>query len=327
MPSNLRIAEAPPPMPDFAGDEARWDAVRRRDAAADGAFLYAVRTTGVYCRPSCAARLPNRDNVCFFDDADEAERAGFRPCKRCRPRDADLATRPLADRIAALDWSGLADDLDVHGCATTPALLTAAECAALAGLYDADAPFRSRVVMARHGFGQGEYRYFAYPLPPSVAELRTALYPPLAETANRWNGMLGVDARYPATHRDYLDRCHAAGQTRPTPLLLRYGPGDYNCLHQDLYGEHIFPLQVAILLSRPGRDFTGGEFVLTEQRPRRQSRAEVVSLTQGEAVILPVRHRPVEGARGPYRVTMRHGVSRLRSGRRHTLGVIFHDAR
>jgi hypothetical protein len=180
--------------------------------------------------------------------------------------------------------------------------------------------------MGRHGFGRGEYRYYAYPLPDLVATLRQGLYPPLAAIANRWNATLGEPVRYPPDHADYLARCHAAGQTRPTPLVLRYGEGDYNCLHQDLYGAEVFPLQVAVLLSEPGRDFTGGEFVLTEQRPRMQSRAEVAPLTQGDALIFPVHHRPVTGSRGPYRVNLRHGVSRLRSGRRHTLGVIFHDA-
>jgi hypothetical protein len=205
--------------------------------------------------------------------------------------------------------------------------LTAEQCAALAQTYASDAPFRSRVVMARHGFGRGEYKYFAYPLPEPVAVLRAALYPPLAEIANRWNEAMAIDLRYPQEHASYLARCRKAGQTKPTPLLLQYGAGDYNCLHQDLYGEHVFPLQVTVLLSRPGEDFTGGEFVLTEQRPRMQSRAEVVPLAQGEAVIFPVHHRPVRGTRGIYRVNMRHGVSRLRSGHRHTLGIIFHDAK
>jgi hypothetical protein len=230
-------------------------------------------------------------------------------------------------RVAALDWDAIGASLDAHGCATTPALLGARDCAALARLYGSDAPFRSRVVMARHGFGRGEYKYFAYPLPDIIAALRDALYVPLAIIANRWNEVLGIATRYPAEHAAYLKRCHQAGQTRPTPLLLQYGEGDYNCLHQDLYGEHVFPLQVTILLSRPGADFSGGEFVLTEQRPRMQSRAEVVPLAQGEAVIFPVHHRPVQGTRGVYRVNMRHGVSRLRAGARHTLGIIFHDAK
>ncbi len=224
------------------------------------------------------------------------------------------------------DWDRVAADLDAQGSAVIGPLLTADDCAAVAGLYSHDAPFRSRVIMARHGFGRGEYKYFAYPLPEIVGALRTALYPPLAMIANRWNETLGIATRYPAAHADYLARCHQAGQSRPTPLLLQYGAGDYNCLHQDLYGEHIFPLQATVLLSRPGKDFTGGEFVLTEQRPRMQSRAEVVPLQQGEAVIFPVHHRPVAGTRGIYRVNMRHGVSRLRGGRRHTLGIIFHDA-
>ena len=220
----------------------------------------------------------------------------------------------------------IARDLDVHGCALLPRLLDAQACEAVAAWYEEPALFRSTVVMARHGFGRGEYRYLAYPLPEPVAGLRASLYPPLAEIANRWNEALGEPARFPSDHAEFLARCHAAGQTRPTPLLLRYGPGDYNCLHQDLYGEHVFPLQVAILLSEPGRDFEGGEFVLTEQRPRMQSRVEVCPLRQGDAVIFPVRQRPVRGGRGVYRVTLRHGVSRLRAGRRHTLGIIFHDA-
>jgi uncharacterized protein len=237
-----------------------------------------------------------------------------------------LAPPALAARIAALDWAGVAAALDAHGCATTGALLAPEQCAALAQSYASDDLYRSRVVMARHGFGRGEYKYFAYPLPETIALLRDALYPPLSDIANRWNEGMGIDLRYPGDHASYLARCHAAGQRRPTPLLLQYGPGDYNCLHQDLYGDLTFPLQVAFLLSRPGVDFTGGELVLTEQRPRMQSRAEVVPLAQGEGVIFPVHHRPVRGSRGTYRVNMRHGVSRLRSGRRHTLGVIFHDA-
>jgi hypothetical protein len=233
----------------------------------------------------------------------------------------------LPARVAALDWPAITAALDAHGCATTGPLLTTQECTVLAANYDRDPLFRSRIVMARHGFGRGEYKYFAYPLPDDVAALRSAFYPRLATIANRWNDQMGVATRYPDEHAAFLARCHEAGQTRPTPLLLQYGAGDYNCLHQDLYGEHVFPLQVAVLLSRPGHDFTGGEFVLTEQRPRMQSRAEVVPLIQGEGVIFPVHHRPVQGGRGIYRVNMRHGVSRLRTGRRHTLGLIFHDAR
>ncbi len=224
-----------------------------------------------------------------------------------------------------IDWADAAAALDRDGYAVLGALLPPDQCRALAALYDDDARFRSRVVMARHGFGQGEYKYFANPLPEPVARLRTALYPPLAAIANRWNATLGIAARYPDAHAAYLERCHRAGQTRPTPLLLRYGAGDYNCLHQDLYGEHVFPLQATILLS-DARDFAGGEFVLVEQRPRRQSRAEVVPLGQGDGVVFPVRERPVEGTRGAYRTIMRHGVSRIRAGHRMTLGLIFHDA-
>jgi len=229
--------------------------------------------------------------------------------------------------VASLDWTRIADELDTYGCATTGPLLTQAQCIALAGMYNEDSLFRSRIVMARHGFGRGEYKYFAAPLPDIVADLRTRLYPPLAEVANRWNSALGIDTKFSDAHGEFLRRCHDAGQTRPTPLILKYGPGDYNCLHQDLYGEHVFPLQVAFLLSEPVRDFTGGEFVLTEQRPRMQSRPEVVPLRQGEGVIFAVNQRPVQGSRGWYRVTLRHGVSRIRSGERYTMGIIFHDAR
>jgi len=232
----------------------------------------------------------------------------------------------IAERVAALDWQTISKRLDSDAYGLVPALLTRDECQELAALYALDKGFRSRVVMARHNFGRGEYKYFAYPLPRLVADLRTALYPPLAAIANRWNEALGLDIRYPTTHEAYLARCHAAGQTRPTPLMLQYGPGDYNCLHQDLYGEHVFPLQAAFLLTAPDDDFTGGEFVLTEQRPRMQSRAQVVPLRRGDGVIFPVRHRPVQGKRGAYRVNVRHGVSQVRSGRRQTLGIIFHDA-
>jgi uncharacterized protein len=232
-----------------------------------------------------------------------------------------------AARVAAIDWTKATNDLDGQGCAVLKGLLTADECQALVALYPEDKIFRSRVVMGRHGFGRGEYKYFSYPLPHPIAELRTALYAGLQPIAIRWNEAMDIDIRYPESHEAFLARCHNAGQLRPTPLLLQYGEGDYNCLHQDLYGEHVFPLQVAILLSEPDRDFEGGEFVLTEQRPRMQSRAEVVPLRQGDGVAFAVHVRPVKGTRGFYRVNMRHGVSRLRSGGRHTVGVIFHDAR
>jgi hypothetical protein len=239
-------------------------------------------------------------------------------------------TAPCADSVEALldgaSWDAVEQQLDGEGCAVLERLLDGDECATLADSYAHESLFRSRVVMARHGFGRGEYQYFAYPLPPRVAALRAALYARLAPIANRWSATLGSDVVYPATHAEFLARCHAAGQVRPTPLLLQYGADDYNCLHQDLYGEHLFPLQVAILLSRPGIDFTGGELVLTEQRPRMQSRPLVLALEQGDAAVFAVRHRPVQGARRPYRVTMRHGVSRVCTGSRHTLGIIFHDA-
>lgn len=231
-----------------------------------------------------------------------------------------------ASQVAALDWPRIDAELAERGCATTGAIFTPEQCAALVAMYDEGERFRSRVVMQRHGFGQGEYQYFAYPLPVKLAAWRSALYERLAPLANAWAAAMGQPGDYPPQHAAYLARCHAAGQQRPTPLLLRYGEGDYNCLHQDLYGELQFPLQLTVLLSAPGRDFTGGEFVLTEQRPRMQSRAEVVPLAQGEAVVFAVNQRPVTGTRGSYRVTMRHGVSRVRTGRRHTLGLIFHDA-
>jgi hypothetical protein len=225
-----------------------------------------------------------------------------------------------------MDWSAVALDLDAQGWALLPDLLTSGECDDVAGFYDAEDVFRSKVVMARHGFGNGEYRYFSYPLPALVQDLRTALYPRLSPIANRWSERLRLDARFPAAHEEFVDLCHREGQTRPTPLLLRYGEGDYNCLHQDLYGERVFPLQVATLLSQPGDDFEGGEFVMTEQRPRMQTRAAVVPLTKGDAVAFAVNHRPVAGVRGDYRVVLRHGVSKIRRGHRHTLGIIFHDA-
>jgi uncharacterized protein len=234
---------------------------------------------------------------------------------------------PGAHSRETIDWPRIGQELDQFGHAVAPKLLMTSECADIAALYQNDALFRSRVVMARHNFGSGEYKYFAYPLPAPIVALRAALYPPLAAIANRWHEALGLKPRFPAEHAAFLERCHRAGQTRPTPLLLRYGPGDYNRLHQDLYGEHVFPLQATVLLSAPGHDFAGGEFVLTETRPRTQSRAEVVPLTQGDAVLFAVNHRPVASARGVSRVAMRHGVSRLRSGHRTTLGLIFHDSR
>jgi hypothetical protein len=233
---------------------------------------------------------------------------------------------PAATRVHRVDWAAVEAALNARGCAVIDSLVDPADCASIASLYDHDSRFRSRVVMARHGFGRGEYRYFAHPLPPLVAALRTALYPHLAPIANRWHAALDIDTRFPVDHETFLERCHAAGQTRPTPLLLQYGPGDYNCLHQDLYGAHVFPLQVVVLLSQPGRDFEGGELVMTEQRPRMQSRPMVVPLAQGDAAVIAVHHRPVHGTRGTYRVNLRHGVSEVREGRRHTLGIIFHDA-
>jgi hypothetical protein len=232
----------------------------------------------------------------------------------------------VRDVMRELDWDHIGGELDAAGCAVVPGVLPDEACDELAALYDRDDRFRSRVIMARHGFGRGEYKYFAHPLPGAIARLRSALYAPLSAIANRWNEAMNVDVRYPDDHAAFLKTCHDDGQTRPTPLLLRYGEGDYNCLHQDLYGQHVFPLQMTVLLSRPGRDFTGGEFVLTEQRPRMQSRAEVVPLDRGDGVIFPVQRRPVQGTRGTYRVALRHGVSRIRSGRRHALGIIFHDA-
>jgi hypothetical protein len=232
----------------------------------------------------------------------------------------------LAGRVASIDWERVSSALDARGNATIEHLLAPAECRALAELYADDSAFRSRVVMAQHGFGRGEYKYFRYPLPGIVAGLRAAIYARLAPTANRWHSAMGLRVRFPEEHAVYIERCHAAGQRRPTPLLLRYDADDYNCLHQDVYGEQVFPLQIAILLSEPDRDFTGGEFVLTEQRPRMQSRPEVVPLRQGDAVVFAVHQRPAQGTRGVYRVNLRHGVSRVRSGRRHTLGIIFHDA-
>jgi uncharacterized protein len=242
------------------------------------------------------------------------------------PSSAPAFSPALEQRLAALDWAAMARDLDSQGHAVIPALLSTEQSQALQALYDEDHRFRSRVIMARHGYGRGEYQYFQYPLPGLIEGLRRAVYPHLVPIANRWNEVMAIPVRYPETHEAFLTRCHQAGQVRPTPLLLKYVAGDYNCLHQDLYGEHVFSLQLAVLLSQPGQDFTGGEFVLTEQRPRMQSRVEVVPLQQGDAVLFAVHHRPVQGSRGFYRVNMRHGVSRLHTGKRYTAGVIFHDA-
>ena len=238
----------------------------------------------------------------------------------------DLASDDLSLRLARIDTSALEGDLEAQGWSALPDLLTAHQCDDVAGLYGEEEGFRSRVVMARYGFGRGEYRYFTYPLPSLIQQLRTALYPHLAQVANQWHERMGMNARFPTSHPEFIARCATAGQSRPTPLLLQYGPGDYNCLHQDLYGEHVFPLQVAVLLSEPLHDFTGGEFVLTEQRPRMQTRAAVVPLTKGDAVVFAVNNRPVHGTRGDYRVKLRHGVSKIIDGHRHTLGIIFHDA-
>jgi hypothetical protein len=231
-----------------------------------------------------------------------------------------------AASFKSFNWDAIHVELDAYGAAVIGPLLSPYQCKTLIHSYDNEDLYRSRVVMACHGFGRGEYKYFAYPLPSVIAELRKSLYPYLVKIANRWNEAMGVDVRYPAEHEAFKARCQAAGQTKPTPLILKYDAGDYNCLHQDIYGEHVFPLQIAVLLSKPGDEFAGGEFTLSEQRPRMQSRVEVVSLGQGMGVIFPVHHRPVQGTRGSYRVTMRHGVSRIRSGQRFTMGVIFHDA-
>jgi uncharacterized protein len=233
----------------------------------------------------------------------------------------------ILGRIKSADWNQVAGNLNAQGCATIEKLLNPSQCEELGGLYPKEDVFRSKIVMAAHGFGSGEYKYFKYPLPDMVSALRTSIYAHLAPIANQWNEAMGIDAQFPANHEEFISRCHQAGQRRPTPLLLRYKAGDYNCLHQDLYGEHVFPLQLTVLLSEPGRAFAGGEFVLTEQRPRMQSRPEVVPLSQGDAVVFAVHYRPVQGSRGVYRVNLRHGVSRLRSGHRTTLGIIFHDAK
>jgi hypothetical protein len=236
------------------------------------------------------------------------------------------SSKSIGTRFKTIDWERVSKDLDAQGSATIERLLSPDECQALGGLYQKDEIFRSRVVMVRHGFGRGEYKYFSYPLPDLIAGLRITIYPHLVPIANRWTNAMGIDVHYPEKHADFIERCHQAGQVRPTPLLLQYGADDYNCLHQDLYGEHVFPLQLTILLSKPDKDFAGGEFVMTEQRPRMQSRPIVVPLGQGDAVVFAVHNRPVQGTRGAYRVNLRHGVSRIRSGHRYTVGIIFHDA-
>lgn len=304
-------------------DDARWTAVSTRDRSADGLFFTCVKTTGVYCRPSCAGR-PGRRNVVFAATAREAERAGFRPCKRCRPD--RLVLCDLAARLGAIDWPRAEMALDAEGFARLGRLVSDEEGAALAAAYAGNEGFRSTVDMGRHGFGAGAYRYFADPSPPIIAALRRGLYERLAPLASRWRTRLGGTGAYPKSHDAYRAVCAAAGQTKPTPLLLSYGPGDYNRLHRDIYGSETFLIQVAILLSEPRKDFEGGEFVLAERRPRMQSRVHVVPLEKGDAVAFAVNLRPVAGARGDYRAEMRHGVATIQSGRRMTLGVIFHDA-
>lgn len=308
------------PYPD---DDARWAAVAARDASADGAFWCCVATTGVYCRPSCAGR-PHRRNVSFAATRIEAARAGYRPCKRCRPE--RLVSGPVAARIAGVDWPRVRAALDRDGWAPLGALLSEQECGALIAGYDDEARYRSRVVMARCGFGEGEYKYYAETAPETVRALRAALYPAFVPLAEEWAERLGAPRAFPAAHEDYVAVCAAAGQRRPTPLILKYGPGDYNRLHRDLYGAEVFPIQVAILLSEPGKDFDGGAFVLAEQRPRRQTRVETVPLRRGDAVAFAVHDRPVPGAKGVYRAGMRHGVATVRAGARYALGLIFHNA-
>ncbi|MBB5517795.1 2OG-Fe(II) oxygenase [Amphiplicatus metriothermophilus] len=314
----LRLAADP-----YPDDDARWAACLARDARAEGAFWVCVATTGVYCRPTCAGR-PLRKNVTFVRARREAERAGYRPCKRCRPE--RHVAGPVSHRIADVDWARVEAGLDVEGWAGLGALLSKAECRMLIEAYDDEARYRSRVVMARHGFGRGEYRYYADPAPEPIAGLRAQLYPRLAAIAEKWAEAAGAPRRYPRDHEAYRRACAAKGQTRPTPLILKYGPGGHNRLHQDLYGEEVFPIQVVVLLSEPGRDFEGGAFVLTEQRPRMQTRVEVVPLRRGEAVAFAVNDRPVAGKRGVHRARMRHGVASVTAGARYALGIIFHDA-
>ncbi|WP_428409381.1 2OG-Fe(II) oxygenase [Hyphococcus sp.] len=319
MAANLRLVRPPQ-----GNDEARWAAVARRDSSADGSFWSCVKTTGVYCRPSCAGR-PKRENVFFVESRADAEAAGFRPCKRCRPD--RFVAGSLSERIDAIDWPRVHDALNAQGWAALGRLLSDEDCASLIDGYSDDERYRSTIVMRRHGFGEGEYRYFSYKPPEVVSTLRTRAYEKLAPLANEWSAaMKEKGLAYPASHEAYRRRCAAAGQTRPTPLILKYGLGDYNRLHQDLYGGETFPVQIAVLLSQPGKDFSGGEFVMTEQAPRRQSRAVVAPLEKGSAIAFAVNDRPVEGAHGIYRVKMRHGVSVVTEGERYCLGVIFHDA-
>lgn len=308
----------------FDSDAVRWEAVRNRDRNADGQFWSCVKTTGVYCRPSCAGR-PLRKNVFFVDSRAAAEAAGYRPCKRCRPE--RFVSGAISTRIKNVDWAHARERLNLEGWAPLGRLLSDEECAALIREYEDKDLYRSTVVMRRHGFGEGEYRYFKDPLPNLITQLREDIYAHLAPIANEWAKAMSSNATdYPERHATYRKLCALKGQRRPTPLILKYGPGDYNRLHQDLYGGEVFPIQIAILLSEPGKDFDGGEFVMTEQTPRRQSRAIVAPLKKGDAIAFAVNERPVGGARGTYRVKMRHGVSEIRAGGRYTLGVIFHDA-
>ncbi|WP_425408711.1 2OG-Fe(II) oxygenase [Hyphococcus sp.] len=318
MPASLKLVHSENEL-----EARRWKAVERRDVDSNGEFWTCVKTTGVYCLPSCAAR-PLRKNVIFADTRRAAEDAGYRPCKRCRPE--RYVQGGLAERIERIDWERAGAVLNAEGWAPLGRMLNDEECRQLIGSYDEDERYRSTVVMRRHGFGEGEYRYFNETAPRIVAELRARFYEKLAPLANQWAGKLGRETGFPVRHAAYLKHCAKAGQARPTPLILKYGPGDYNRLHQDLYGDEVFPLQIALLLSAPGKDFTGGEFVMTEQTPRRQSRAIVAPLEQGDAIAFAVNERPAEGARGIYRVKMRHGVSEVRTGSRYCLGVIFHDA-
>ena len=307
-----------------ADDDARWEAILRRDASANGAFWSCVKTTGVYCLPSCAGR-PLRKNVEFKLTRAEARAAGYRPCRRCKPD--RYVSGDLQSRVNEIDWAQATRALDANGWAPLGRLLADDECSSLIYGYDEVERYRSTVTMRRHGFGEGEYRYFNDAPQAIVAGLRMRLYERMVPLANAWREQLNSAApAFPASHRDYVHRCAASGQLRPTPLILKYGSGDYNRLHQDLYGEDVFPIQVAILLSQPGRDFEGGEFVLTEQSPRRQSRAMVAPLEKGCAIAFAVNERPVAGAKGVYRTRMRHGVSEIRNGARYCLGIIFHNA-